>query len=208
MHTKSYRIVEFILIFVVIPLSFSLHYSVVIKFCIGAVGFVYVLYVLLHVERETFTMTPNLNWKKFWKTTLLKFSIIVAITTFYVWSTNVNALFKVMLNTPGLWFFILIVYAVVSVYPQELLYRTFFFKRYDRLFNNSMLIIFLNALVFALAHTLFKNMLVLSLTFLGGLSFAFTFKNSHSTLMVTIEHALYGCWLFTVGMGEMLGFPT
>ncbi|MAK35391.1 MAG: CPBP family intramembrane metalloprotease, partial [Flavobacteriaceae bacterium] len=25
--------------------------------------------------------------------------------------------------------------------------------------------------------------------------------------LVTIEHALYGNWLFTVGMGQMLAFP-
>jgi len=27
-------------------------------------------------------------------------------------------------------------------------------------------------------------------------------------LLVSIEHAIYGCWLFTVGMGSMLGFPS
>ena len=53
----------------------------------------------------------------------------------------------------------------------------------------------------------FKNSLVLALTFLGGLLFAFTFYKTKSTLMVSIEHAIYGCWLFTVGMGSMLGFP-
>jgi hypothetical protein len=25
--------------------------------------------------------------------------------------------------------------------------------------------------------------------------------------LVSIEHAIYGNWLFTVGMGEMLAFP-
>jgi hypothetical protein len=46
------------------------------------------------------------------------------------------------------------------------------------------------------------------LTFIGGILFAFTFKKTKSTLLVSIEHAIYGCWLFTVGMGEMLGFPS
>jgi len=46
------------------------------------------------------------------------------------------------------------------------------------------------------------------LTFVGGILFALTFQKTKSTLLVSIEHAIYGCWLFTVGMGEMLGFPS
>lgn len=46
------------------------------------------------------------------------------------------------------------------------------------------------------------------LTFVGGLLFAFTFQKTKSTLLVTVEHAIYGSWLFTVGMGNMLGFPS
>ena len=67
--------------------------------------------------------------------------------------------------------------------------------------------IFLNATLFSLAHIFFRNTLVLILTFLGGLLFAFTYHKSKSTLLVSIEHAIYGNWLFTVGMGEMLAFP-
>nr|WP_284041157.1 CPBP family intramembrane glutamic endopeptidase [Jejuia spongiicola] len=98
-------------------------------------------------------------------------------------------------------------YSFFSVYPQELIYRTFYFKRYHDIFKNKYLFIFINAIVFSLGHIFFKNSLVLALTFLGGLLFAFTFYKTKSTLMVSIEHAIYGCWLFTVGMGSMLGFP-
>jgi hypothetical protein len=54
----------------------------------------------------------------------------------------------------------------------------------------------------------FKNTLVLFLTFLGGVLFALTYNKTRSTLLVSIEHAIYGSWLFTVGMGNMLGFPS
>jgi membrane protease YdiL (CAAX protease family) len=63
-------------------------------------------------------------------------------------------------------------------------------------------------MLFSWAHIFFKNSLVMILTFLGGILFAITFKKTQSTLLVSIEHAVYGCWLFTVGMGSMLGFPT
>jgi membrane protease YdiL (CAAX protease family) len=49
---------------------------------------------------------------------------------------------------------------------------------------------------------------VLAFTFIGGILFAYTYQKTKSTLLVSIEHAIYGCWLFTVGMGTMLGFPS
>ena len=64
-----------------------------------------------------------------------------------------------------------------------------------------------NAILLSLAHIFFRSTLVMFLTFIGGILFAFTFNKTKSTLLVSIEHAIYGCWLFTVGMGDMLGFP-
>ena len=103
---------------------------------------------------------------------------------------------------------LLFIYSFFSVYPQELIYRTFYFQRYKSLFKSKVLLIFLNAVVFCLAHIFFQNTFVLILTFLGGLLFALTYQKTKSTLLVSIEHAIYGCWLFTVGMGNMLGFPS
>jgi membrane protease YdiL (CAAX protease family) len=68
-------------------------------------------------------------------------------------------------------------------------------------------LVFINGVLFSLAHLFFRNTLVSVLTFLGGLLFALTFLKYKSTLLVSIEHALYGNWLFTVGMGQMLAFP-
>lgn len=132
----------------------------------------------------------------------------MGITSIFVWFTDANNLFTVMLHKPKLWVLILLFYSLFSVYPQELLYRTFFFQRYENLFKNEKLFIFINALLFSLAHLFFKNTLVLLLTFIGGILFAITFKKSKSTVLVSIEHSIYGCWLFTVGMGNMLGFPS
>ena len=70
------------------------------------------------------------------------------------------------------------------------------------------MLILVNAVLFSLAHLFFRNALVMILTFLGGIVFALTYHKTKSTLLVAIEHAIYGCWLYTVGMGEMLGFPT
>ena len=208
MQSKNYRYLELLILFIIIPLSYSLNYSPILKLVIGVLGFVYITYVILKVEKIKFKISKNINWSEFWETTVIKFLIIAVITSLFMWFTTEENLFIVVLNKPVLWISILFFYSLFSVYPQELIYRTFFFKRYENLFKNEFLFIFINAGLFSLAHIFFKNSLVLFLTFVGGILFGLTYKKTNSTFLVSIEHNIYGCWLFTVGMGNMLGFPS
>lgn len=208
MTTTIYKGLEFLLIFIILPVSLVLHYPLWIKMFLCLMGFVYVIYVLLKVENNKFKMAAHLHWNAFWKQTFFKGVAIAILTTALVYITDKSALFHVMLHKPLLWFIIVFAYSVFSVYPQELIYRTLYFQRYKSLFKSDALFVFLNAIVFSLAHLMFKNTLVLIITFLGGLLFALTYIKTKSTVLVTIEHAIYGSWLFTVGMGGMLGFPS
>ena len=54
---------------------------------------------------------------------------------------------------------------------------------------------------------MFHSLLILLFTFIGGYIFAYTYQKTKSWFWVCAEHAIYGSWLFTVGMGTMLGFP-
>lgn len=203
-----YKGVEFLVLFILIPVSFAISYSPIIKMIISIAGFFYVLFVLLKIKKNKIKLAKHINWKLFWKETSFKFLLIVILTILYMLFFDKENLFNVVLNKPKLWVFILFFYSVFSVYPQELIYRTFYFQRYKGLFKGKSLFIFVNAVVFSLGHIFFKNTLVIVLTFLGGLLFAYTFYKTKSTLLVSVEHAIYGCWLFTVGMGNILGFPT
>jgi len=207
MNSSFYKYTEFFILFILVPISFVFNYSVWVKIAIGGMGFLYVIYLLLKFGNHSFSLSEHLNWKRFWRQTLLKLGGIALITIIFVYITNKTLLFSVLINKPLLWIFILFIYSFLSVYPQELIYRTLYFQRYDCLFKNKYSLIFVNALLFSLAHIFFKNSLVLLLTFIGGLLFAWTYFKTKSTLLVSIEHAVYGCWLFTVGMGGMLGFP-
>ena len=179
-----------------------------LKMLFGIMGFSYVIFVLLKVEQLKIEVSKQIDWKTFWKNTFIKLMGIAALTIIFMFFVDKQNLFKVLLNKPLLWVFILFVYSVFSVYPQELIYRTFFFRRYQSVFKSETLFIFINAILFSLAHIFFRNALVMLLTFCGGLLFAYTYKNTQSTVLVSIEHAIYGSWLFTVGMGDMLGFPS
>tara|TARA_B100000809_G_C15118132_1_gene523217 strand:+ start:1969 stop:2595 length:627 start_codon:yes stop_codon:yes gene_type:complete len=207
MQSTVYKCTELFLIFILVPVSFAIDYPIWIKMVIGVLGFSYILFLLLRVQKNKFKIAKHLNWTTFFKRTLIQLSIIALLTSAYVWFVDPLSLYVVVLNKPVLWVMILFFYSFFSVYPQELIYRTFYFQRYQSLFKNESLFLIVNAMLFSLAHLFFRNGLVMILTFLGGLLFALTFKKTKSTLLVTIEHAIYGCWLFTVGMGEMLGFP-
>ena len=208
MQSVRYKLVEFFILFVLFPIFLALDFSIVLKMILGIIGFVYIVFVILKIEKLHFGIRPNLNWSTFFKQTIVKFLIIVLLTTLYVFWFDSENLFVVVMHKPILWLGILFVYTLFSVYPQELIYRTFFFERYQALVKSKSLVVFINAIVFSLAHMFFRNTLVLFLTFCGGILFAMTYKNTRSTFLVSIEHALYGCWLFTVGMGSMLGFPS
>lgn len=207
MKSTIYRLTELFIIFVLVPISLVVDISIRLQIGMMILGFVYILIVMVGVEKVRIHINKHIEWRKFWKQTLIKFAVIACVALLYVFIVEPENLFKPVKKDYRVWLLFLGIYSFLSVYPQELIYRTFFFQRYQDLFKNSNLFILINAALFSLAHLFFRNTMVLIIAFIGGLLFAFTFKKTKSTLLVSIEHAIYGCWLFTVGMGEMLGFP-
>lgn len=206
-ETSYWKYIELFIIFVLVPVSYVLPYAIALKLVIGILGFAYVIYTLVRIEGLKLKMTKDLNWAQFWLTTIIKFITIAVATTVLVYLTDTKALFQVVLQKPKHWLLFVFIYSVFSVYPQELIYRTFFFERYTQIFKTKAFLIFINAILFALAHLFFRSTLVLVITFIGGVLFGITYLKTKSTVLVSIEHAIYGSWLFTVGMGQMLGFP-
>jgi len=207
MKSIRFRLVELFVLFIVLPILFSLAFDIRIKLGIGLVSLLYVIWVLLWHEEVRLKLSKCISWRLFWKAVFLKLIVVVVASTWFVWFYHRELLFNVVINTPFVWIKFLFIYSIISVFPQELVYRTFFFKRYEMLVSNKSLFLFLNATFFSMGHLFFKNPLVIGLTFIGGLVFAVTYNKSKSTLLVTLEHSIYGCWLFTVGLGKMLGFP-
>ncbi len=201
------RGLELLFLFVLLPISFLLSYPIFIKVGLTVVGFIYILFHLKRSGLLKLKFPDKSIWKPFWRETVIKLAIVILITSLYVFWVAPDKLFSVVIKKPYLWVVILFIYTFLSVWPQEIVYRTFFYDRYEKLINNKLLFIFVNAVLFSLAHLFLRSFLVLLLTFLGGLLFAFTYQKTKSTTLVSIEHAIYGNWLFTVGMGEMLAFP-
>jgi len=103
---------------------------------------------------------------------------------------------------PVFWAVVMVAYPALSVYPQGLLYRTFFFERYQPLFPARWAMVVASASAFAFLHIIFRNWLAIGLTCAGGLLFALRYAQTRSLATSSFEHALFGCWLFTVGLGQ------
>ena len=207
LKNNKYLFLELVVLFVVFPLVTCLSFSFWIKAVIGLLGFVYIIRILRQDKyilfKKDFLPLP----KSYIKQVSLVFILLAITTHLFLYNTDPQKLFSVLINKPLLWIIILFVYSLLSVLPQEIIYRSFFFHRYEALFSNKVLLIFINALVFSLCHLFFQNTLVMIITFLGGLVFAYSYLKTKSLTLIVLEHTLYGYWLFTVGMGEMLGFP-
>ncbi len=108
---------------------------------------------------------------------------------------------RLPLERTSLWLFIMVAYPVFSVWPQEVVYRAFFHHRYRSILPGVLPRILISALVFGFMHVVFLNWLAPAMTLAGGLLFAWTYERSRSLLAVSIEHALWGQLVFTIGIG-------
>ena len=50
-------------------------------------------------------------------------------------------------------------------------------------------------------HVVFENWIAPTFTLVGGLLFAWTYDRSETALPAAVQHALFGCALFTLGLG-------
>lgn len=207
MQNRLYKGLELFFLFILLPISFLIDSHFLFKVIPTILGFIYILFFLKRKNLLKLKFPDKDHWKTFWRETIIKFAIVVLVTGLYVFLIAPDTLFSIVIKKPGLWIIILFVYTFLSVWPQEIIYRTFFFERYKEWVNNKWLFIFINAILFSLAHLFLRSFLVQTITFIGGVLFAYTYQKTKSTTLASIEHAIYGNWLFTVGMGEMLAFP-
>lgn len=206
MKGTRYRTIELFLLFILFPASLPLGYPIWLKLTIGILGFGYILWVLWRVEKTPLRWEVRVSWKPFWKRVAFIFPIIVLLTVGYVWWFAPQHLFFVPFHKPRMFLFILLVYSMFSVLPQGILYRTFFSGGMAICSKVNPPNLCKCHLIF-FGAPLFQECLGDGHYFFGGLLFALSYLRLKSGMLVNFEHLLYGNWLFTVGMGQMLGFP-
>lgn len=133
---------------------------------------------------------------------LIIFSASAVVISIFVCVKYPEYLFYCPKNHFSVWVPIMWSYPLLAVYPQEIIYRGFLFQRYGPLFSKQSYLIHASALVFSFGHIIYYHPLSMLLTLAGGYLFAYTYWKSKSLLAASIEHALYGCFLYTIGLGR------
>lgn len=110
-------------------------------------------------------------------------------------------MFNLAHRKPEFILILFIAYPLLSALPQELIFCSFFFHRYESFFKSDRAKIIASAIVFAYAHVLYINWVAPLLSLIAGLIFAQTYAKTKSLALVTVEHALYGNALFLIGLG-------
>jgi membrane protease YdiL (CAAX protease family) len=201
---------EFLLLFLGLPIALYFHLST-------GLPPLPILWVVATWCLAILLRDPTFDRRQLWNTGPLRqqlpqifglFAAGAAIMTVLV-RQYAPDLFLILLRThPGVWALVMVGYPLFSVYPQALIYRAFFFHRYRPLLESfdplvrSWIMIVVSAATFALMHILFHNWIAVALTFPGGILFALRYCNTRSLAVSSLEHALYGCFLFTVGLGQ------
>jgi membrane protease YdiL (CAAX protease family) len=131
--------------------------------------------------------------------TFLAIALLLGLSVYFL---RPQLLFNFVRRAPIFWGVVMLLYPVLSVYPQGIIYRAFFFHRYRGLFPGTLQLILASAVAFAFVHIIFRNPLAVAFTFIGGLLFAWRYQETGSLFTSSLEHALYGCLMFTIGLGE------
>jgi uncharacterized protein len=201
-RVRAYRAVEYVVVFY----GLVVLYALVLRgtspipplLLLGAAAVLYLL------------CSPGFARASLWRTAALRGSArsILALWTVAALAGTImvavilpDSLFHLPRTQPMLWALIMVGYPLASVYPQELIFRAFLFQRYAPVFGDGHCMVGASAAAFGFVHIAFGNWIAVVLSAVGGYLFAARYRQTRSLLTVSVEHALYGQLIFTVGLG-------
>ncbi|HPN85160.1 MAG TPA: CPBP family intramembrane metalloprotease [Victivallales bacterium] len=200
---KVWLMIELVSLFFIIPYCF---FSGIIKFpMIPALIAVFLVCLAIH-----FLASGKKN-SFHWKISPIPRDIFIILAIFAISSIILTGYvlifapekFLIFPKTkPFFWLIVMLLYPLLSVFPQEFIYRTFFFERYSSIFTGQNTIILASSITFSFLHIVFGNWVAVLLTFIGGILFSVNYMRNKSLFWVCFEHYLYGAIIFTVGLGR------
>jgi membrane protease YdiL (CAAX protease family) len=194
---------EFLILFVALPLGVRLS---PVRLPLLPLLWLATLYCYLVLRAD-----PTFSRPQLWKACAIAPYLENVLTTFCALAFAIAIavvmfarplLFSLVRTRPVIWVVVMVMYPIVSVYPQGIVYRAFLMHRYASLFPSQWMIVLVSAAAFGFMHLVFRNPIAVSMTFFGGLLFAWRYQTTHSLALSSLEHALYGCLLFTIGLGQ------
>ena len=196
MTNQYIKYIELFIITIIFPLIIIIYNLQ--KYVIPIVIFAAILCAYyLHKKKYKFNFLKKFDKKKAIKI-IIRDILICMIIYLLIFINNFPVLpitsFKLLI-------IIMIIYPIISALPQEICFRAFFFHRYSILFQNKILLIVINGLIFGLLHSIYLNLQIIIITFFAGVLFSLNYYYNKSLFLVTIEHSLLGNFIFSIGLG-------
>lgn len=200
---RLYLGVEFILIFFGLPTLLAFHWagaSPIIFVLLAFLGMCAYLYFSKDFSNKSFFRISGTRREI--KRILIIFLCLFPPLTIYLYLFHPDLILAFPLQEPKIYALVMVLYPVLSVYPQEVIFRGFLFTRYKPVLGAGTTMIICSGLAFGYSHIIFLNTLAVLFSTVGGILFALTYFRSRSLLLASIEHSLYGCFIFTIGLGR------
>lgn len=203
MRTKIFRWLEFSILFFAIPLWIFLDKD----FIHPSILILPVLFFIFVILRRT----TDFTWKElfFWnipKKALVKNGLILLFCTLltlgYILVFEPGNLFNLPRANPWIYVAMCFFYPVFSAFGQEVIYRTFLFRRYELIFPRGLQVLAVSGISFSFMHIVYYDPVSMILTFIGGLYFARLYQLTRSVLFCSVMHGLFGIMFFGLGMGQ------
>ena len=200
---KKKLVIEFLIIYFLIPfivISINFFFS-------EQKIFVFLpLFLVFFLSLNLLKKTPSFSFESLKKKTEWKFFFLISLVFiisgfFYTIILDSNLLFNLPKNYFFLWVIVILIYPILSVIPQEIIFRVLFFERYSCLFQNQFLYLILNSIIFAYIHLVFQNFHAFFITLITSPIFAYAYLNKSFKTCFLI-HTFGGQLVFTFGLGE------
>src|SRR5262249_51907786 len=151
-------IVEFLLLFWILPLVFTV--APLPRWPLAVLWLV-TLYCYLVLRRQ-----PQFDSDKLWsigvirahsRSILAVFIPVACPLSVAVYGLIPQAFLSLPKRTPFIWGVVMVLYPLLSVIPQTIIYRAFIFSRYDWLFPSARILILASAASFSWLHIVMRN---------------------------------------------------
>lgn len=195
-----FMVCEFLLFYVFIPFIAIYYLDGWLK--IVPLLFIAFMFLLFLLRDPEFDKRIFFRWnKRYLRKSLPRILSISLLLVWFTWWIFPDLFFVFPIQNFNGYLLTLLLYPIVSVIPQEIIYRVYFFHRYRNLVPEKYLLMLSNAIIFGLTHLIYGNWVAPIATFLVSWIFIFNYLKTKSLLHVSFEHYLYGLLMFSVGFG-------
>ena len=191
MKEKLLRWLEFILLFGGIPLWIYLdedfRYPSVLVLPV-------LVFIFLLLRRN-----QEFSWKELWQWDIRRSVLLRHLYIFlgmavlmlgYVYFCDPDNLFNLPRSNPWIFMAMCFFYPVFSAYGQEIIYRTFLFRRYRSIIPGKTGFILASGMSFSFLHIVYYDPVSMIMTLVGGLYLAKVYLDTRSVLFSAVLHGL------------------